>query len=255
MGVMKLAHYRIFIISVIVTSLLIGVKYILHSFGLEPIVLGTLHGSAISGVIFVIGFILSATIADYKEAERIPAEAAATIEDMHEDILTIQANYPKVDVAAYTTQLEKVTKTLAGDLRNSKSNKAKTQLQELMRLNAQLETAGVPANFIVKLKQQQASLVRHLFRVNYIQRISFIPSASILVWAIVILAIVLMMITAIEPFLGGMLLTGIITFILVYVLQLIQVIKTPFHSEGKTKDDVSVFLLERTLDHIRSHKK
>lgn len=252
---MKLAHYRIFIISLIITGLLIGAKYMLHSWELEPIVLGTLHGSAISGVIFVIGFILSATIADYKEAERIPAEAASTIEDMHEDVMTIHANYPKVDRDAYAAQLENVAVTLAGDLRNSKSNKAKTQLHKLMRLNMQLEKAGVPANFIVKLKQQQALLVRHLFRVNYIQRISFIPSASILAWSIVILAIILLLITEIEPFLGGMLLTGAITFILVYVLQLIQVIKTPFHSEGKTKDDVSVFLLERTIAHIRSHKK
>jgi len=252
---MNIAHYRIFITSLIITGLLIVAKYVLHSFGMEPIVLGTLHGSAISGVIFVVGFILSATIADYKEAERIPAEAASTIEDMHEDIMTIHANYPKVDLAAYTTQLEKVTRTFANDLRNSKSNKAKTQLQELMRLSAQLEKAGVPANFIVKLKQQQASLVRHLFRVNYIQRISFIPSATILAWSIVVLAIVLLLITEIEPFLGGMLLTGAIAFILVYVLQLIQVIKTPFHDEGKTKDDVSGFLLERTLEHIRSHKE
>jgi len=251
---MKLSYYRIFITTLIVTALIILVKYELHQLHLEIIVLGSLHGSVISGVVFVIGFLLSATIADYKEAERIPAEAASAIENMHEDVISIHANYPKFDMKGYQKQLEKVAKTFAADLRNSKSDKAKTELHELSRLSAAMEKAGVPANFIVKLKQQQSLLVRHLFRVNYIQRITFVPSATILVWSIVILAIALMMFTEIEPFVGGMMVTGVITFILVYVLQLIRVLKTPFHNEGATKDDVSLFLLDRTVVHLRKGK-
>lgn len=251
---MKVSYYRIFIITLVVTAILIALKYGLHQLGWEVIVLGSLHGSVISGVIFVIGFLLSTTIADYKEAERIPAEIASTIENMHEDAVSIHANYPKFDLKTYQTQLEKVVKTFAGDLRNSKSHKATIELHTLSRLSADMESAGVPANFIVKLKQQQAALVRHLFRVNYIQQITFIPSATILAWSIVVLSLGLLMFTEIEPFVGGMIITAAITFIMVYVLQLIQVIKTPFHNEGKTKDDVSLFLLDRTLEHLRTQK-
>lgn len=251
---MKLAYYRIFITTLVVTLALISIKYILHGLGWEIIVLGSLHGSAISGAIFVIGFLLSATITDYKEAERIPAEIASAIENIHEDAISIHANYPKFDLAGYQKQLTIVATSFAGDLRNSKSNKAASALHELSRLSASMETAGVPANFIVKLKQQQAQLVRHLFRVNYIQRITFVPSATILVWSIVALATALLLFTKIEPFVGGMLLSGGLIFILAYVLQLIQVMKTPFHDEGKTKDDVSLFLLERTVAHLRAQK-
>lgn len=251
---MKLAHYRIFINTLLVIGLLVSFKYILHHFGFEIIELGSLHNSAISGVIFVIGFLLSATIADYKEAERIPAEIASAIENMNEDAISIHTNYSKFDLKGYQKQLQKVAEAFTGDLRNSKSQQAKTELHTLSRLNAKMEKAGVPANFIVKLKQQQALLVRHLFRVNYIQRITFVPSATILVWSIVTLAIALLMFTEIEPFMAGMMLTGVITFILVYVLQLIGVIKTPFHDEGRTKDDVSLFLLERTIGHLRDRK-
>lgn len=249
---MKFAHYRIFIITVIVTAVIIAAKYLLHLFGLELIVLGSLHGSVISGVIFVIGFILSATISDYKEAERIPAEIASTIEDMNEDVISIHQNYPKFDLAGYQKQLKKVAKSLAGDLRSSKSDAAKTELYALGSLHAAMEKSGVPANFIVKLKQQQASLTRHLFRVNYIQKITFIPSSIILAWSIVIISITLLVFTEVEPFVGGMVIIGAISFIMVYVLQLITVIKTPYHDEGKTKDDVSLFLIDRTIDHLES---
>jgi hypothetical protein len=252
---MKFSAYRIFIITLILTILVVLGKIIFSMFGWEPIVLGSLHGSAISGAIFVIGFILSATISDYKEAERIPAEIASTIEDMNEDVMTIYQNYSNFDLAGYQAQLEKVAKTLAGDLRNSKSNKAKTQLYVLGTLHAAMEKSGVPANFIVKLKQQQAALVRYLFRVNYIQRITFIPSATILAYSIVCITIALLLLTEVDTFIGGLALTAVITFIMSYVLQLINVIKTPFHDEGKTRDDVSLFLIERTVEHLRSGQK
>ena len=247
----QFSGYRIFITTLITTAIIIGVKYIFHYFHIEVIVLGSLHSSAISGVIFVIGFLLSSTISDYKEAERIPAEIASTIEDMNEDVMSIHANYPKFNLKEYQSQLHKVARTFTGDLRNSKSNKAKTQLYKLGELHATMEKTGVPANFIVKLKQQQAALTRHLFRVNYIQRITFIPSATVLAWSIVVLTVALLLFTEVEPFFGGVVLTGVITFILVYVLQLIRVIRTPFHDEGKTRDDVSLFLLERTIDDMR----
>ena len=248
---MKIAIYRIFIKTLIVVAAIIGIKYLFHFLHWEIILLGSLHSSAISGVIFVIGFILSSTLSDYKEAERIPAEIASAIEDMHEDVVSIHSGYPKVNLKQYQEQLRKVASAFAGDLRNSSSNKAKTQLFKLGQLHADMEKAGVPANFIVKLKQQQAMLVRHLFRVNYIQRITFIPSATILAWSIVLLTIALLVFTEIEPFFGGMILTGVITFILMYVLQLIHVIRTPFHGEGSTRDDVSLFLIERTIDHLK----
>ncbi len=248
---MKLSMYRIFITTLLTTALLIIFKYILHQYNLEPIVLGSLHGPAISGVIFVIGFLLSATITDYKEAERIPAEIASALENMSEDAASFHDNYPKFDLKKYQAQIEKVALAFDDDLRNSKKDEARKEIHKLGKLHAHMEKAGVPANFIVKLKQQQALLLRHLFRVNYIQHITFIPSASILAWSIVALAIGLLIFTEIEPFVGGMVLSGVIIFILVYVLQLIRIIKTPFHDDGKTKDDVSLFLIDRTLRYLR----
>lgn len=242
-------------VALTAAAAVIGVKYVLHIFTLEVIVLGTLHGSVVSGIIFVIGFILSATLADYKEAERIPAEISSTIENIYDDVVIMHANYPKFDLAAYCAQLEETAVALAGDLRNSRSHRARRELRKLGELNIALENAGVPANFIVKLKQQIAALARHLARVNYIQRITFLPSAALLAWSIVTLGTTLLLLTEIEPFLGGMVLTGIITFIMFYVLLLIRVITTPFHDEGKTKDDVSLFLLERTIDRLRSEDR
>lgn len=248
---MSIRNYRIFAYSIVIAASVVAAKYVLHYFELEPIELGSLHGSVISGVVFVIGFLLSATIADYKESERIPADIASTLEGMYEDALSIEQNYPKFDADAYRDQLHAIARGYLVDLRSrSRKSVTRTELHNLNTFHAQMEKAGVPANFIVKLKQQQTVLLRHLFRVNYIQRITFVPSANILAWSIVVLAAILLLMTNMDPFVAGVVISGAIMFILTYVLQLISVIRTPFHAEGKTRDDVSLFLIERARDHL-----
>lgn len=242
--------YRLFIISLVVTAVIVSAKFLLHQLDWEIIVLGSLHTSMVAGTIFVIGFLLSTTMADYKESERIPADFSANIENMYEDGISIHANYKKFDFKAFQKQLQKVASSFASDVRH-KTNKSQLQIHALSEHFAAMEKAGVPPNFIVKFKQQQALLTKHLLRVNYIQRITFIPSATILAWSIVVVTIGLIMFTEIEPFYGGMVLVAGIAFILVYILQLIHVIRTPFHVAGKTQDDVSLFLLDQTVEHLK----
>lgn len=247
-----LKNFRIFAIAFVAASSIVALKYVLHYFDLEPITLGSLHGSVISGVVFVLGFLLSATIADYKESERIPADVSSTLESMSEDVLSIKENYPKFEAEAYQERLQAIARGYLVDLRsNSRKSVTRDELHALNKLHSQMEVAGVPANFIVKLKQQQAILLRHLFRVNYIQRIIFVPSTNVLAWSIVTLAALLLLLTDMDPFVSSTIITGAIMFILTYVLQLIRIIRTPFHPEGNTRDDVSLFLIERSAQHLK----
>ena len=54
-------------------------KYGFHLLNWEPIEQSSLHNGVLSSATFVIGFLLSATIADYKESERLPSEFSARI--------------------------------------------------------------------------------------------------------------------------------------------------------------------------------
>lgn len=247
---------RIFFLALGATLLIVSLKYLFHQLNIEVIEQTSLHNSVISSVIFVIGFLLSATIADYKESEKIPAEFASTVENMYEDAESIHATYPKFDLDLFRKNLIDVLGSFRDGTRVNRGG-ARREINELNDTFTEMEKAGVPANFIVKLKQQQAQLLRSLFRVNYIQKIKFIPSAFILARSIVVLIIVVLLLTNIDPFYGGLALTGTISFILLYMIILIQTISIPFHAKGKTQDDVSLFLLRETTAHLRSqaHKK
>lgn len=248
---MSYKKYQILIFSLVVTAVIMAVKIVLHIFGLELLAMGSLHSSVVTGTFFVVGFLLSTTIADYKESERIPSEFASILENMYEDAGAFHATYKDFDLKLFKKRLRSVAKLFASNVRHKKHT-TRLAVHELNGSFIEMENAKVPANYIVKLKQQQAQLVRVLFRVTYIQRITFIPSARILARSIIPLTLGLLIFTEIEPLVGGMAIVAIICFILIYILRLIHVISTPFQSEGKTQDDVSLFLIDETVKHLGS---
>ena len=241
--------FRIFYISLILTLVVVILKYTFHELGWELIEQTSLHNSVISSVTFVIGFLLSATIADYKESERIPSDFASNLEDMYDDAASIHKSYPVFDIDAFRKQLHTIAIGFSRDARK-KSYDARQDIRKLSPFYAAMEAGKVPPNFIVKLKQQQTQLLRSRQRVNYIQRIKFIPSATILARSIVIGVIVLLTLTNIDPFYGGLVISAIISFILIYMLILIRTISTPFHEAGKTRDDVSLFLVHDAAEYL-----
>lgn len=238
--------FRILLFAAALTAVILVVKYYFIQFDLRPIELGSLHSAIVSGATFVIGFLLSATIADYKESERIPSDFATNIEDMYLDAEAIHIDYPKFDLEGFKAQLAATAKGFSRDVR-TKSYDSRQDIRGLNKYFAQMEQGKVPPNFVVKLKQQQTLLLRARQRVSYIQRIKFIPSATILARSIVVLVIMTLLLTSVD---GGLVMVGLISFILIYMLILINVISTPFHMAGKTRDDVSLFLVNdiaRTL--------
>lgn len=243
------SKFTIFIVSLLVTAIVAAVKIVLHDTGNEILTLGSLHTGVITGTFFVVGFLLSTTIADYKESERIPSEFSSILENMYEDAEATHGTYKDFDLDAFREKLQAIAKSFASGIRKKKHT-ARFDIHALNESFVQMEKAGVPPNYVVKLKQQQAQLLKILFRVTYIQRIKFIPSASILAKTIIPLTITFITLTEIEPITGGVIITAVITFILVYMLRLIQVISTPFQAEGVTQDDVSLFLIDDSVKHL-----
>lgn len=246
--------FRILILASISAIVIVVIKYIFHALRWEPIEQSSLHNGVLSSAIFVIGFLLSATIADYKESERIPPEFSANLEDMYSDAEAIHSMYQKFDLEGFRAQLEKISEKFDSKLRTA-SRGVSEQIHALAPFFAEMERAGVPPNFIVKLKQQQILLLRHRKRLLYIQRIKFIPSATILSRSIVVLVIGLLVLTNVDPFYGSLAIIGIISFVLIYMMILVNIIGTPFQAAGKTRDDVSMFLVEDARSFLKSKRK
>lgn len=244
-------NYKILLFAVLMTFSVVALKSLAVHLNVQPIDLGSLHSAIVSGATFVIGFILSSTIADYKESERIPADVATCIEDMYMDTKHIHESYPVFDFNDFTKQLRSVASGFVADIR-TKDYDSRDNIFALNSFFTKMEKKGVPPNFIVKLKQQQTILLRSRHRINYIQKIQFIPSATILARSIVLLVILTLLFTNVD---GGLVIIGLISFVLLYMLLLIDVISTPFHISGKTRDDVSLFLVAEASQLLKNDAK
>lgn len=245
---------RIFGYAMAGTAVFVLLKWLVHVLGLDGIEQSSLHNSLVSSAIFVIGFVMSATIADYKESERIPADFASAIENMYEDAREVHKAYPGFDLDTFRKELIDILAIFREGTRTKRKG-ARREISELNTTFGQMEKAGVPANYVVKLKQQQAVLLRHVYRVNYIQRIKFIPSSTVLVRSITLLVLVVLLLTNVDPYYSGLIITGLICFVLLYMVILIQNINTPFKPSGHSVDDVSLFLLQETKEFLESRAK
>ena len=96
---------RLFLNVVIIVAVLIAAKLAVHRLGLEFLTLDLLFSSIVAGTIFIIGFLLTSTLPDYKEAERLPAEIRVAMEGIHDDVESFARQEPRADMVRLRAEL------------------------------------------------------------------------------------------------------------------------------------------------------
>lgn len=224
-----------------------AVKVFVHWIQFEFVTLTTLLTSAIGGAIFIIGFLLSGVLSDYKESERLPADIRVALEAIHDDAVCFAESPADFEINPLRAILVNILKTLrnglghAGDHRDLRP--AIAEVDKLTPVFAQMDSLGMPANFIVRLRGQQDQLRRCLFRIYHIQSMQFVPSVYILVKTLVAAIVLLLLFLETEGSPGTAMIFGFISYMFIYALYLIETLEQPFRKDHDSLDDVSLFLL------------
>lgn len=226
---------------------IVAAKLAFEQLGWEFITVSPLHTSVVAGAIFIVGLMLAGTMSDYKESERLPTETAAAMESIYREGAYVKALHPGFDLARLADTLAHIPHTFRDDLVHETQATIPT-VERLTESFLEMERLGVPPNYIARLKQEQALIVRNLMRVAYIQRIAFLPSAYTLVETILGLLIALLMFTRVDTPLTDTILLGFISFIFIYILRLLRLLDTPFRHRGAGLDDVSLFQVDAVHD-------
>src|SRR5207302_50666 len=91
-------------------------KLIVYAFSWEFITLSPLYTSIVAGGIFVIGLIVAGALADYKESEKMPAEIAAALPNIHQDASGMKETNEEFDLVGLRKALVNVVATFKEDL-------------------------------------------------------------------------------------------------------------------------------------------
>jgi hypothetical protein len=222
-------------------------KVAAHQLGWEVISLNALFTGIIAANVFLMGFLLSGVLADYKESERMPGEISACLENMAQEVAAMGIGKPEAQIGPCLHHLSR----LADDLLAWFYKKIDTDglLVSLNGLTAQFAALEpwTQATFIARLKQEQSNLRRTMTRIETIRDTSFVSAGYLLADLITLLLCGGLVLISMDPFYESLLFALMISFLLVFLLLLIRDLDNPFgYSERFSSADVPLTPLQRT---------
>jgi hypothetical protein len=229
-------------VKVIPLVVLVGVlKFIVHKNGWEVMELNALFTSLVAGTIFLIGFLISGVLSDYKESEKIPSEMASSIKSLADDTYTIY----KGKNSAHALSFYEYQQSFLTMLMNwfYKKERTHTVLKNISNMNdffVELDREGVQANYIIKMKNEQNNIRKMVLRIHTIRDTSFIGSAYAIVEAMGFLVALGLIIIKIEPFYASLFSTLMVTFLICYMVFLIKDLDNPFDYNVKGESGTEI---------------
>ena len=218
-------------------------KFLSHRFGLEVMELNALFTSLVAGTIFLIGFLISGVLTDYKESEKIPGELAGSFRNLFDDSFTIYKGKNSDTARQFIDFQEALISSVKGWF--YKKERTQSILNKISQMNdyfIELEKEGIQANYIIKMKNEQNTIRRIILRIDTIRDTEFVGSAYAIVEAMGFLTAFGLIIIRIEPFYASLFLTLLITFLISYMFLLIKDLDNPFDYciKGETGTEISL---------------
>lgn len=208
----------------------VGIKVVLEAaLGFGGVVDFGDMGLVLTGGIFLIGFMLAGTMADYKEAERLPAEIAGCLEGIEETLDTACASKPALDPVALRASCLATTTTICDWIsRKVPVDEVYASLTALEQTARAVEKAGGATPLAARVLIELQALRKHVTRVYVISRTAFLATGYALMDTLVALVLVLVLLSKFKSPLAGYMLVGFVSLVYVYMVRLIRDIDDPF---------------------------
>lgn len=239
-----------------VTAVIV-IKLLVHILNLEIIPLNAIFSALIGANVFLIGFLISGVLSDYKESEKLPGEIAVIILSIIDEINFISKKF--TDTNFLNERIIKIHDVITS-IRKWLHKKIKTKeimllIEELSYEYVLLEKHTQP-NYIARLKQEQNNLRRIITRIHTIRETDFVFSGYFIASTTTFLLILGMIFLKIEPFYESLFFVGLVTYLLLFLLKLIKDLDNPFgHYERTSFEEVSIKPIDDAIVRITEKLK
>ena len=237
------ADWRLALRVAPLVAVAIAAKLIADQLGWDRVALNALHSGLVTGNVFLIGFMLAGTLADYKESEKLPGELAGRVETIADECQILYRDTGAAPARECLEHLDRLAGSLNGWLRGRET--VESPLEHIEKLNDffLLFQPLTQPNFIVRLKQEQSSLRLLVIRINTIKETSFVGAGYTAVGVVSVLLVISLVFANIAQLPAELLLLGAITFMLAYAILLIKDMDNPFdYAEDGKRGAVEVSL-------------
>jgi hypothetical protein len=243
-------HRLLLRVSAIV-AVIIGAKLLVHFLGWEIISINPLFSGIVAANVFLMGFLLSGVLSDFKESERLPGELSACLENLAQEVRGIRIAKPEANVGPCLILLSQLSQdTLNWFYKKHLSAELLEHVNGLTPQFAAMEQ-WTQATLVARLKQEQGNLRRTLIRIRTIRETSFVPSGYMLADLVTILLCVGLILAKIEPFYESLFFVSVISYLMIFLLMLIRDLDNPFgYYDRYSGEDVSLKPLMDTVGRL-----
>jgi len=250
-----MGKYKILLVSLPLALAVVLAKAAVHALGWEPFspAMMPVFTASVTGIIFLLGFILAGVMTDYKESEKLPAEMAVSLYAIWQE-MEVAARGPAADKARrFQEKLARFIETFREKMLFHRDDRAAFDLLDAFSDDIAALDPDVPPPFMARVRNEQANLKRFLTRIKVIRSTDFAESVSILVKGIVAFFIISMLLLRFDPPYIGYFFCFFYSFILLSVLRVIRDMDDPFeYEEGREPvDEIDFFPLWELLEEMK----
>lgn len=236
------SRWRIALKTTPLVVIILLVKFVAHYYGYEFLTLSSLFTAIISANIFLIGFLISGTLVDYKESEKLPSELSASLETMADEALIIYQSKKSTEAKNFLLKLSHFNKALIDWF--YKKEKTNDLMDKLRSFNDDFFAFEnqTQANFIVRLKQEQNLIRKIIKRIDTIRDTSFLGTGYAVAEIMTLFLVLGLIFIKMDPFYEGAVFVTLVSFILIYMNYFIKDLDNPFgySKEDSLDDEVSL---------------
>jgi hypothetical protein len=244
-------EFRFLLRVAVVTAVLVGAKVAAHALSWEVISLNALFTGIIAANVFLMGFLLSGVLADYKESERLPSELSACLENMAQEVRGIGISKPEARIGPCLNRLSQLGQDIKSWLYKKIDTPALMDSLDDLTDQSEVLQQWTQSTFVARIKAEQSALRRTLTRIETIRETSFVSEGYILAYVITTLLCMGLVLIQMDPFYESLLFSGMIGFLLVFLLLLIRDLDNPFgYYERYSGADVTLAPLEATIGRL-----
>lgn len=204
---------------------------------------------------FLTGFMLAGTLADYKEAEKLPAELACGLESIEETFVQVSIGRPAIEIAAERKTVLDVGTHLWDWLHKKRTqDEMFAALERLGTRLAELEAHGAGPHASRGLRELH-NVRRNATRIAVISRTGFVAAGYALLEVLTVLILGMTLLGHFKNLLTEIVLVPFVALIFVYMLRFIRDLDDPFDyaPDGSSGSiEVELFPLQEYLARLRA---
>jgi hypothetical protein len=226
------------------TALLLLIRLTIDFLRFDILSVTNLITAFVGGAMFTVAIILTGTLTDYKESERIPSDLVTSLSALYEDCNLIRG--ANADIAG---EIRARVRDLLGAINNNfrenewDSSRIKTVILSINEDIYRLADRNVAPQLLVKLRTELTNIDRISNRIYAIKHVSFIPAAYAIAELAAAGVIIILFFVKLDPYYEGLVIFSVLTSLLIALLLLIKDMDDPFETGKKSYADVDLVLL------------